>query len=59
MHRLLPIDKAVITKDPIYYEDLKNGVFYACQANGQVDMAKWDILSQYLQCFSHLIFVLH
>ena len=42
MHRLLPIDKAVITKDPIYYEDLKNGVFYACQANGQVDMAKWD-----------------
>lgn len=42
MHRLLPIDKAVITKDPIYYEDLKNGVFYACQANGQVDMTKWD-----------------
>lgn len=42
MHRLLPVDKAVITKDPIYYEDLNNGIFYACQANGQVDMVKWD-----------------
>ena len=42
MHRLLPIDKAVITKDPVYYEDLQNGIFYACQANGQVNMVEWD-----------------